>query len=119
MANWVRRHDRKGLLEVVPNQAPGVLDRYGVTRSEADRAVWLVEPDGSRREGAGAVSGTLRALGGGWRLIALAYRTRPSAALAEMAYRWFARNRHRLARFGAIPECDISGGPTPPGGAEP
>jgi predicted DCC family thiol-disulfide oxidoreductase YuxK len=111
MANWVRRHDREGRLEVVPNQAPGVLERFGVTRAEADRAVWLVDPDGRRREAGAAVSGTLEVLGGGWRLLAVLYRTRPSAAVAEAAYRWVARNRHRLARFGATPECDGPGNP--------
>jgi predicted DCC family thiol-disulfide oxidoreductase YuxK len=111
MANWVRRHDREGQLEVVPNQGPGVLERFGVTRAEADRAVWLVEPGGRRREGAAAVSGTLEVLGGGWRLLALPYGTRPSAAVAEAAYRWVSRNRHRLARFGDTPECDRPGNP--------
>jgi predicted DCC family thiol-disulfide oxidoreductase YuxK len=111
MANWVRRHDREGRLEVVPNQAPGVLERFGVTRAEADRAVWLVDPDGRRREAGAAVSGTLEVLGGGWLLLAGLYRTRPSAAVAEAAYRWVARNRHRLARFGATPECDGPGNP--------
>jgi predicted DCC family thiol-disulfide oxidoreductase YuxK len=111
MANWVRRHDRKAQLEVVPNQGPGVLERFGVTRAEADRAVWLVEPGGRRREGAAAVSGTLEVLGGGWRLLALPYGTRPSAAIAEAAYRLVSRNRHHLAAFGVTPECDGPGNP--------
>jgi predicted DCC family thiol-disulfide oxidoreductase YuxK len=111
MANWVRRHDTKGRLDVVPNQGPGILQRFGVTRAEADRSVWLVEPDGRRREGAAAISGTLETLGGAWRLLALPYRARPSAKLAEVAYRSFARNRHRLARFGVTPECDGPGNP--------
>ena len=111
MADWVRRSDTRHQLEVLPNQGTGVLQRFGVSRAEADRSVWLVEPDGRRREGAAAVSGTLEILGGGWRLIALGYRTKPSAALAEAAYRSFARNRHRLARFGATPECDRPGKP--------
>jgi predicted DCC family thiol-disulfide oxidoreductase YuxK len=111
MANWVRRHDVKGALDVVPNQGPGRLERVGVSRAEADRSVWLVEPDGRRREGAAAISGTLEMLGGPWRLLVLPYRARPLAKLAEVAYRWFARNRHRLARFGATPECDGPGDP--------
>ena len=111
MANWVRRHDSQGRLEVMPNQRPGVLERFGVTRAEADRAVWLIDPGGRRREGAAAVSGTLELLGGGWRLLALPYRARPSARVVDAAYGWVARNRHRLARIGATPECDGPGNP--------
>jgi predicted DCC family thiol-disulfide oxidoreductase YuxK len=111
MANWVRRHDRQGRLEVIANQSPGVLDRFGVTRADADRSVWLIGPDNRRREGAAAVSGTLDILGGGWRLVAAPYRLRPAAVVAEVAYRWVARNRHRFARFGVRPECDDPGNP--------
>ncbi len=109
MANWVRRHDRNGRLEVIPNQGPGVLERFGLTRAEVDRAAWLIGPEGRRREGAAALSGTLEVLGRGWRLLALPYRLRPAAVLEEAAYRWVARNRHRLARFGDKPEGDSSG----------
>ena len=111
VANWVRRHDREGRLEVIPNQAPGALTRFGVTRAEADQAAWLVEPDGRRWEGAAAISRTLELLGGTWRLLAAPYRLRPLAALEEGAYRWVARNRQRLARFGVTPECDGPGNP--------
>jgi predicted DCC family thiol-disulfide oxidoreductase YuxK len=111
LANWVRRHDRKGSLDVLPNQAPGVLERYGITRAEADRAAWLLEPDGRRREGAEAMNRTFELLGGGWRLLAQPYRLRPAAVLEEAAYRWVARNRHYLARLGVTPECELPGNP--------
>ena len=42
MARWVRRRDRAGRVLVVANQNSGVLERYGVTREEADRAAWTV-----------------------------------------------------------------------------
>ena len=38
MARWVRRRDRAGRVLAVANQTPGALERYGVTREEADRA---------------------------------------------------------------------------------
>ncbi|MDQ6919373.1 MAG: DUF393 domain-containing protein [Candidatus Dormibacteraeota bacterium] len=109
VANWVRRRDRKGRLEVIPNQAPGALERFNLTRAEADRAAWLIEPDGRRREGAAAVSRTWELLGGVWLPLALPYRLRPVALLEEAAYRWIARNRHHFAWFGVTPECDTPG----------
>jgi predicted DCC family thiol-disulfide oxidoreductase YuxK len=111
LANWVRRHDREGRLQVIPNQARGVLERYGISRAEADRSAWLIEPDGRRLEGAAAISRTLELLDRGWRLLALPYRLPPAALLEEAAYRWVARNRRRLERFGVTPECDRPGNP--------
>lgn len=106
MARWVRRRDRAGRVLALPNQRPGVLERYGVSRAEADRAAWTVEPDGSRLAGAAAVNRVLRELGGPWRVAAAPYRLRPIAALEEAFYRWFAARRSRFERFGVTPECD-------------
>jgi predicted DCC family thiol-disulfide oxidoreductase YuxK len=94
---------------VVPNQAPGALERYGVTRLEADRAAWAVEADGSKLEGAAAINRALRELGGGWRWLGSLYGVRPVAAAEEAFYRWFAPRRSRFARFGTTPECDEPG----------
>ena len=104
MARWVRRRDRAGRVLVVANQKPGVLERYGVTREEADRAAWTVDRNGSRLEGAAAINRVLKELGGGWPVLAAPYRLRPLAALEESFYRWFARNRSRFHRFGVTPE---------------
>ncbi|TMG04905.1 MAG: DUF393 domain-containing protein [Chloroflexi bacterium] len=104
MARWVRRRDRAGRVLVVANQKPGVLERYGVTREEADRAAWTVGRNGSRLEGAAAINRVLKELGGGWPVLAASYRLRPLAALEESFYRWFARNRSRFHRFGVTPE---------------
>ena len=90
MARWVRRRDRAGRVLAVANQAPGALERYGVTRQEADRAAWTVEPAGRRLEGAAAINRVLAELGGGWRAMAALYRARPVAAAEEAFYRWFA-----------------------------
>ena len=96
MARWVRRRDRAGRVLAVANQEPGVLGRYGLTRAEADRAAWTVDSDGRRREGAAAVNRVLDELGGGWRLLAALYRSKPIASLEDAFYDWFARNRSRF-----------------------
>ena len=94
---------------VVANQKPGVLDRYGLTRAEVDRAAWTVDADGRRLEGAAAINRTLEELGGGWRALAAFYRLRLIAALEEALYRWVAPRRSALHRFGITPECDEPG----------
>jgi predicted DCC family thiol-disulfide oxidoreductase YuxK len=93
----------------IANQKPGVLERYGVTREEADRAAWTVDRDGRRLEGAAAINRALRELGGGWRVIAATYRLPPLSAVEEAAYRWFAPRRSKFHRWGVTPECDEPG----------
>jgi predicted DCC family thiol-disulfide oxidoreductase YuxK len=93
----------------IANQEPGVLERYGITREEADRAAWSIDRDGRRLEGAAAINRVLRELGGGWSAVAAPYRLRPVAGLEEALYRWFAPRRSRFHRFGVRPECDEPG----------
>jgi predicted DCC family thiol-disulfide oxidoreductase YuxK len=108
MARWVRRRDRAGRVLAIANQKQGVLARYGVTREEADRAAWTIDGE-ERLEGAAAVNRVWREMGGGWALVARAYRLRPVAIVEEWVYRWFARNRSSFHRFGVLPECDEPG----------
>ena len=108
-ARWLRRRDRRGAISVVASQLPGVLAAYGLSRPEADRAAWAIEPDGSRFEGAAAVARALAELGGPWRLAASLYRVAPLRVAADAGYRWFAGNRTRLAWLGVTPECEEPG----------
>lgn len=109
MARWVRRRDQAGRVLAVPNQAAGALERYGISRSEADRAAWTVDAGGRRLGGAAAVNRVLHELGGVWRPLAAAYRLRPVAAIEEAFYGWFATRRSRFDRLGVTPECDEPG----------
>ena len=109
MARWVRRRDRAGRVLAIANQKPGVLAHYGITREDADRAAWVIGPDGVWSEGAAAVNCLWRELGGGWSVLAWVYRLRPVAAVEEAIYQWFARNRSSFHRFGVRPECDEAG----------
>lgn len=108
-ANWIRRRDPAGRIEVLPNQAPGALAAYGVTRAEADRSAWAIEPGGRRLKGAAALNRVLLELGGGWRLLARPYRLPLLAAAEEAIYRWVAAHRSRFAWLGVTPECDQPG----------
>ena len=106
MARWVRRRDRAGRVLVIANQKPGALERYGITRQEADRAAWSIDRDGRRLEGSSAMNRVLDAVGGPWRVLAAPSRLRPVASLEEGLYRWFATRRSSFRRLGVTPECD-------------
>jgi predicted DCC family thiol-disulfide oxidoreductase YuxK len=102
----VRRRDRAGRVLAIANQQPGVLDRYGITRAEADRSAWTIDQGGRRLEGAAALNRVLVELGGRWGLLAALHRVPGMGALEEAVYRWFAPRRSRFHRFGVTPECD-------------
>jgi predicted DCC family thiol-disulfide oxidoreductase YuxK len=93
----------------IANQQPGVLERYGITRAEADRSAWTIDPEGRRLDGAAALNRVLAELGGPWSLLAAVYRVPGIGALEEALYRWFAPRRSRFHRFGVTPECDEPG----------
>lgn len=99
----------------VANQVPGVIERYGLTRADVDRAAWAIEPGGRRFEGAAAVNRVWRELGGGWSRLGGAYRIGLLAGVEDGVYAWFARNRSLFSRFGVRPECDEPGAPCGPG----
>jgi predicted DCC family thiol-disulfide oxidoreductase YuxK len=106
VARWVRRRDSAGRVLAIASQRSGALERYGITREQADRAAWTIDARGRRLEGAAALNRVLEELGGGWKLMARAYRLRPIAAAEEAIYRWFAPRRSRFHRLGVTPECD-------------
>lgn len=108
-ARWVRRRDPAGRVLVVANQKQGVLERYGLTREEADRSAWAVDGGGRRWEGAAALNRSMQELGGYPSWIAAAYRVKPIAMFEDALYRWFAPRRRRFARLGVRPECDEPG----------
>ncbi len=119
MAGWVRRRDRDRRLLVLPAQTPGLLARFGLRPSDIEAAAWLVDPAGMRWRGAAAIMETLRRTGGGWALVASAYRVAPLRWALDRGYGWFAANRHRFARWGVVPECEHPGAACAPQGGNP
>jgi predicted DCC family thiol-disulfide oxidoreductase YuxK len=91
---------------VIPNQSAGVLERYGVTREEADRSAWAIAGDGRHTEGADAVNAVLRELGGWTALVSRILGAPMLGAVERRVYRWFARHRTRFSWFGVRPECE-------------
>ena len=94
----------------MPNQAPGVLEPYGLTRAAVDRDAWAITAGGQRFSGAAAVRQVLAALGGPWAVLARVLGLAPAAWAADRAYRWVATHRKTLSRvWGTVPECAIPG----------
>ena len=99
VARWqARTGDR---IAYAPLQEPGLLERLGVPRAAALRAVQLVTPSGARYEGAEAV---FRALGStpGLRLITRLARLPIARWVAGWVYRRIARHRGLAARVDAV-----------------
>src|SRR5258708_37734269 len=103
------RGARGGRVLAMANQKPGVLDRHGITREQADRAAWTIDTEGRRLEGAAAVNRVLAELGGLSAVVASAYRLRGVAAMEEAPYRWFAPPRPWFPPLGVRPECNEPG----------
>ena len=102
----MRARDHAGRVLALPSQAPGVLERYGLTRAEADREAWAITPGGERFAGVAAVRRVFATLGGPWATLAAVLGVAPVAWAADRGYRWVAANRRTLSRFwGTVPEC--------------
>jgi predicted DCC family thiol-disulfide oxidoreductase YuxK len=93
-AAWLRARDRRRRLVLVPLQTPGVLDRLGIDRGEAMRAMQAISRQGERRSGADAMIWAVSLLPG-YRWLALAWRVAPLRPLGRWLYRQVALRRPR------------------------
>ena len=91
---FISRRDRDGRIDAVPFQA-AELDTYGITRQAAEQAMHLVSPTGEVTQGAAAARKVLQLLPG-LRPAAWLFALPGAMYLAEHAYRWVARRRHRF-----------------------
>jgi predicted DCC family thiol-disulfide oxidoreductase YuxK len=80
------------------------LEPLGVTREQAEAAVQWVH-DGVHTQGPAAIADLLRDSGAVWRPLGAVLATRPVLWAAWPAYRWVARNRHRLP--GGTAACSL------------
>ncbi|WP_405114016.1 DUF393 domain-containing protein [Micromonospora sp. NBC_01405] len=81
------------------------LDALGLTEAECEEAVQWVGADGSRAAGPDAIARLLGDSGPLWRVAGAGLRFPPVLAAAWPAYRWVARNRHRLP--GGAAACSL------------
>ncbi|HEX5595017.1 MAG TPA: DCC1-like thiol-disulfide oxidoreductase family protein [Micromonosporaceae bacterium] len=81
------------------------LAALGLTVAECDEAVHWVGADGRRAAGPDAIARLLGNSSAPWRAVGRVLRARPVRALAWPAYRWVARNRHRMP--GGTAACSL------------
>lgn len=64
--NAVQARDPQGRIAFLAHQVPGVRERCGVTRAQAEYQLWAIGPGGERAGGAQAVAVILDTLLGSW-----------------------------------------------------
>ena len=101
LARWDRNHE----LEIIPSQAPGIRERFPwiPPRAYVDSVQVVRARDGKTWQAAAALEELLRTLPRG-RLISWLFKIPFARSLADMFYRWFARNRYR---FGCGEHCQV------------
>lgn len=92
--------------DVVPWQRAD-LEALDLTPEQCEASVQWVDGS-SHASGAGAIAAVLRTGNPGWRLLGRALGSGPGLRVAEPAYAWVSRNRHRLP--GGTPTCEPSEG---------
>ena len=100
---FVERHLTKNVDIIAFQHAD--LPSLGLTAAECEAAVQWVEPDGRTSAAHLAVGDLLKASGRRWRPLAFLAQTRPFSWVASAAYKWIAKNRHRLP--GGTPACSM------------
>ncbi len=85
------------------------LEQLGLTAAECEQAVRYVAGDHRRYAGEDAISMLLLGAGRGWWVLGSLMRLPGVHWLSGVAYRWVARNRHRLP--GGTPECSLADRP--------
>lgn len=99
---WVHRLDRHRRISTHAYQEPDVLERFGLTESQAHTAVWAVV-GGTPSAGAAAVAETLdTALG--TRIFGKLYRIPPVRTAQDRVYQWVADHRGKFP--GVTPWCE-------------
>ncbi|MBO0872790.1 MAG: DUF393 domain-containing protein [Pseudonocardia sp.] len=97
---WLRLADRRRLIETAPYQRPGVPESIGASREQCAASVQWRGADGTRVEGAAAISAALAvALDATWPVGLYRHTSRLQARL----YEWVSANRYRLP--GVTPWC--------------
>jgi predicted DCC family thiol-disulfide oxidoreductase YuxK len=91
---FLRRHDVAGRIRAVAFQENDPA-RYGVSRAAAEEAMHLVAPDGRVWRGSAAAREVL-ALIPSLSFLTWLFRLPGAMFIAERAYRWVARRRHRF-----------------------
>jgi predicted DCC family thiol-disulfide oxidoreductase YuxK len=113
---WIRARDPAGRVLALPNQTPGIRERFGLSKAQLDRELYAIGRDRRVYHGAAAVARVFCELGGPWPAAGQAMTLPGVRSLMEWGYRWVAEHRGRLARLGSTPACARPGTPCLPEG---
>ncbi len=102
-ARFIERRMRTSAV-VIPWQFAD-LDSLGVTQQQAEEAVQWIDVDGRVASGPEGIARLLVDSGSYWRPLGWLLGLRPVLWLAWPAYRWVARNRHRMP--GGTAACSL------------
>jgi predicted DCC family thiol-disulfide oxidoreductase YuxK len=97
LVRMLRKWDRRGVLEILPSQHPGVQARFPWIPAIAykESVQFISARDGRTYQGAQAIEGIIDVMPKG-KLITWIFSIPFVRPLAEKFYRWFARNRYML-----------------------
>ncbi|HZQ35611.1 MAG TPA: DCC1-like thiol-disulfide oxidoreductase family protein [Dehalococcoidia bacterium] len=114
--DWIRAGDPAGRVLALPNQTPGIRERFGLSKAQVDRELYAVARNRRVYHGAAAVARIFQELGGPWPAVGRAMLLPGVRLLAQGGYRWVAEHRGRFARLGSTPACARPGTPCLPEG---
>jgi predicted DCC family thiol-disulfide oxidoreductase YuxK len=105
MVRMLTKWDRDHELEIIPSQASGIRERFPwiPPRAYVESVQVVQNSNGKTWQGASALEQLLKILPSG-RFISWLFKIPLVRPLAELFYRWFARNRYR---FGCGEHCQV------------
>jgi predicted DCC family thiol-disulfide oxidoreductase YuxK len=100
---WVKRRDRKGVVQFIGNDAPELPP--GVAREETEHTIVVLDGDRKfvRAEGTARILGEL----GAWSAVGALIGAPGIRRLTNWAYDRFARNRHRISAALGMRACEV------------
>lgn len=100
LVSVLRAWDRTGRLEIITSRSPEVAARFPwISAGALAESIQVIGPGGTTWQGAVALERLLDVLPGG-RLIVWIFAVPFVRPLAEVFYRWFARNRYHMGCHG-------------------
>jgi predicted DCC family thiol-disulfide oxidoreductase YuxK len=89
----IRKHDKCGVFEFLPNDAPDILSRFPqLADKDLKASLWLIAPDGTLYAGADAVYQIMVRLEK-YKQLARLYRLPLMHTAARWAYKWIVSHR--------------------------
>lgn len=103
-ARWAQRR-LSGDYQVVPAQKFD-FGSHSLTEEDVARSAWWIDPDGTCTDEHRCIAKALRAMRAPWPALGRLLTLGPISPFARWTYRFVAKNRYRLPRFGSPAKCE-------------